>query len=167
MIRKECGLLACWLRVWLIIIGSLLLTGCNLASSDAEPTPVVFETAAYPSPTLPSDLPVFFPRQQLVDGEWVRMTGEITGPLGEANGCIYIGDYLVIWPPHYAADKEDGQIRILDNTGQVLATVGDEVYMGGGESPSLEFISIPADLSQQIPPQCLGPYWISAGILPN
>lgn len=160
-------MLAGWYRVCAVVVGLLLLISCNVESSNVEPSPLATQTPGLIIPTLPPDLPVFFPRQELVDGEWVRMTGEITGKLVEVNGCLRVNTYLVIWPPHYSLDIESGLVRILDETGQVMTSVGEEVYMGGGEKPSLEgVIGVSAQLAQEIPPECPGPYWISGGILP-
>ena len=94
------------------------------------------------------------------------MTGEIRGTLREENSCLRIEGYLVIWPPHYGADSENDQIRILDTGGHTLALVGEEVYMGGGEKPSLVgVIGVDEQLIRAIPPECPRPYWISGGFI--
>jgi len=107
----------------------------------------------------------------MVDGEWVRMTGEIVGEIVEVNNCLRINSadedtsYLIIWPPHYTTIVENGSIQILDHTGQIIALVGEKVHLGGGGTATLEHLSVPEQLLQEIPPECTGPYWVSGGII--
>jgi hypothetical protein len=158
------------LLVYIIYMtGLLLLTGCNnsFANSDQESESLDVLTI----PTLVPDLPIVFPRQQLVEGEWPRMTADIRGRLIVVGRCLRItaddshDGYLLIWPPHYNATVEDGEIQILDNTGQVLAMVGERVHMGGGGGSHLTYFTVPSELAQEIPAECGGPYWISGGII--
>lgn len=159
---------ATWYGVSAVLAVLLLCVGCHVESPAGEPEPLASPTPGFFIPTLPPDLPVFFPRQVLVDGEWVRMTGEIRGNVVEVDGCLRVNGYLVIWPPHYSLAVENDVIHILDERGASLAVVGEEVYMGGGEKPSLaEVIGVNDEVSQAIPPECSGPYWLSGGILPN
>ncbi|MFO7538008.1 MAG: hypothetical protein R6X32_08100 [Chloroflexota bacterium] len=151
------------------ITGLLLLTSCTSGFADSNQ-----ETASPEAliiPTLVPDLPLVFPRQQLVEGEWIRMTGQTGGRLIVVDRCLRITSddshdgSLVIWPPHYNATAENGEIHILDNTGQVMAVVGERVHMGGGGGSHLTYISVPSELAQEIPAECGGPYWISGGIV--
>lgn len=152
---------------------ALLLSACRSAAVTENQPPGDEPMPAFPIPTLPSDLPVFFPRQQLVDGEWVRMTSEITGTLIEESGCLRIvsdfesESYLVVWPPHYTLDAGSDPIQILDHSqdDQIVARVGEQVHMGGGGGSSPDYVSVPDGLDQQRPPDCPGPYWISGGVI--
>lgn len=162
------------LSICLALAFAILLFAACRTSSVAENQPPDDEpTPAFPIPTLPPDLPVFFPRQQLVDGEWARMTSEITGTLIVESNCLRIvsnvetESYLVVWPPHYTLDAGNDPIHILDHSqdDQTVARVGEQVHMGGGGGSSLDHASVPDDLQQQIPPDCPGPYWISGGII--
>lgn len=156
-----------------LALTSLFLVTCRSASITPTQSTVDEPTPAFPIPTLPPDLPVFFPRQQLVDNEWVRMTGEITGTLIQESACLRIvsdsdtESYLVVWPPHYTLDAGSDPIQILDysQNDQIVARVGEQVHMGGGGGPSLDHASVPDNLQQQIPPDYPGPYWISGGVI--
>ena len=115
---------------------------------------------------------IFSPTQELVNGEWIRLTGEITGEIVEANGCLRLNasqddaSYLIIWPPGYTFDASDALIQIRDETGRIVATTGEIVQMGGGGGTSLEgHAGVSEQLLQDIPSHCPGPYWISAGII--
>lgn len=174
MVERENCLPASCYRVWLLIAVSLLLTSCSgTPANNVEPNAHVMPTPGFLIPTLPADLPVFFPRQELVDGEWVRMTGEVLGRLVDVDGCLRLDSsdgstsYLVVWPPHYTAWVENDSIQILDHADhdRVLALVGEEVQMGGGGLSSLDYPSVPKQLAQEIPSDCPGPYWISGGII--
>jgi hypothetical protein len=157
----------------MLVFSLFLVIGCTSSFGADEPiTPMSTVTEVGPTPTLPPG--IFFPQTALIDGEWVRMTGEIYGMVVEENGCIRLissnggTSYLVIWPHHYWPDVENGRIQILDETGQVAAVVGQEteVHMGGGEGESLEgTFYVPEQVVQAIPAECPGPYFISGGFI--
>jgi len=112
---------------------------------------------------------VAFPRQAPLVTE--VMEAQLIGDLLLVDGCLrvkdlYSGDSILpIWPPEFTLGAENDGIQVLDGDGQVVARVGEEVYMGGGEvsSPSL-----PDCVRQQLPAECSGPYWIvGMGVRPN
>jgi hypothetical protein len=157
-----------WL--WLMIFLLLLITGCG-----TETVTDGFDTTApsaelRPTPTLPPGY--VFPRRELVNGELASMTSEIYGKLVVANGCLRLESsddgrsYLVIWPPNYQLDVKNNEIQILDESGQVLAVVGQEIHMGGGIGETLEDnIYVTEKIIREIPPECPGPYWIGGRIV--
>ncbi|MEJ2737532.1 MAG: hypothetical protein P8189_28915, partial [Anaerolineae bacterium] len=53
--------------------------------------------------------------------------------------------------------SEDEEIQVLDGTGQVVARVGEEIFMGGGEGSASVMAKC---VRQQLPVTCTGPYWI-------
>lgn len=127
-----------------------------------------------------SPVSVFFPKYNLVNGEWVRMSGEIEGELVKTGNCLRLiaspsnTNYLVVWPPGYELDEEGSDILIRDNGGQVVAWVGEKVYMGGGEVyaredeiATLEGVpGVSKELITEIENSgCPGPYWISGGVI--
>jgi hypothetical protein len=60
---------------------------------------------------------------------------------------------------------ENDEIQILDGAGEVVARVGEEVYMGGGEGSSEALADC---VRQQLPAACTGPFWIVGdGVRPN
>lgn len=121
---------------------------------------------------------LYFPKYDLVNGEWVRLGGAVEGELVKTGDCLRLiasvdnTNYLVVWPPGYELDEEGSEILIRDNGGQVVARVGEEVYMGGGEVYAREneiatFDGVPGVNEQLITEiensGCPGPYWISGG----
>lgn len=113
---------------------------------------------------------VAFPRQQPVEGVRAMMAAELTGELVLVDDClrinsIYGGTVLPVWPAEFTLRGENDEIQILDGNGQVVARVGEEVYMGGGEgSPE----ALADCVREQLPAACTGPYWIvGGGVRPN
>ncbi len=90
------------------------------------------------------------------------MTALAIGKLVVKDGCLRIGEgdssYLVLWQPDYFVNNNNGVIEVLDRNGQVVARVGEEIQMGGGE------VSLTAELERQLrkplPNECPGPYWL-------
>lgn len=123
---------------------------------------------------------LYFPKYDLVNGEWVRMLAEIEGELVRTGDCLRLiaspsnTSYLIVWPPGYELDEEGSDILIRDNSGQVVVRVGEEVYMGGGEVyaredeiATLEGVpGVSKELITEIENSgCPGPYWISGGVI--
>jgi hypothetical protein len=114
---------------------------------------------------------VAFPRQRPAEGIRVVMEAELIGELALVNGCLRVnsiyGDssVLPIWPPEFTLKAENDALQVLDGAGQVVARVGEEVYMGGGEGSAT---SLADCVRQQLPADCTGPYWIvGEGVRPN
>ena len=120
----------------------------------------------------PSSVPdIAFPRQTPVEGHRMVMQTEMIGELVLVDGCLRVnsifGDtsYLPVWPPEFTLRAHGDEIEVLDEDRQVVAHVGEEVYMGGGEG-SAE--SMPACVREQLPASCTGPYFIVGdGVRPN
>jgi hypothetical protein len=115
----------------------------------------------------PLELPpgLAFARQEPPEGMLVEMSALMIGRLVESEGCLRVvadgGDaagYLVIWPyDHSVGVEADGTIAIRDGDGVTVARVGDQVQIGGGETPSLGSSSVIEGAGG-----CEGPYWIAA-----
>lgn len=106
-----------------------------------------------------------FPQlRQLGPGAPESLGAEAVGELISDNGCLRLRDvdggdnYLLIWP-HTAEMTPDGQgVRVRDNSGVSLSfSVGDEIWMGGGETT---FSHVQRRVKQPIPSDCPGPYWL-------
>lgn len=113
-----------------------------------------------PLPPVESSLTIFFPQQEPVEGERVVMTALIFGELRLVDGCLRVGSgpgHLLVWPPGFSLSTENDGVEILNGAGQVVARVGEEVHMGGGEVP---FIEEAARTRLKIPADCPGRYWI-------
>jgi len=141
---------AAW-QVWPALIAvSLAAAACGDRSTTAS-------TSA-PAPA------IFFPQQKAVDGERVSMEALLAGKLALVEGCLYVHEsqtgvsYLLVWPPDSRLNVQDGAIQILDGAGQVVARVGDEIHVSGGEVASFEHLN--EYLRQTLPDDCPGPYWI-------
>jgi hypothetical protein len=107
-----------------------------------------------------SSLDVHFP--QLINTPNAYMEALLIGELILENGCLRVKDVnqesvLLIWDSRFSTDKEGEVIRVVhSNTGEVLATVGNFVSVGGG------FIDNPTafGLKEPLPEDCLGPYYL-------
>ncbi len=68
---------------------------------------------------------------------------------------------LIIWPVGYSLEKENDEVRILDEDGNVVAHVGDNISAGGGE--------VNKEIAEKytgksLPDDCEGPYWLSGDV---
>jgi len=99
------------------------------------------------------------------------MTAELIGELLLVDDCLRVNaaadaSYLILWQPEFSLKAENDSLHILNEAGQVVATVGEEVYLGGGEVRSIDHLD--EYVRQQLPPACPGPYWIvGAEVRPN
>jgi hypothetical protein len=114
---------------------------------------------------------VAFPRQGPIEGPRVMMEAELIGQLVLVDGCLRIESrhstesLLLIWPPEFGLVAEGDEIQVLDGEGQVVARVGEEVYMGGGGGSATGLAEC---VQEQLPAACTGPYWIVGdGVRPN
>lgn len=111
---------------------------------------------------------VFMP--QLKQRDISFMTALLIGELIVEDGClrirdVYTGEHtLVIWQADYFLNDNSGRLEILDETGAVVAQVGEMIYMGGGEQRTVDN----AELRQPVPEQCnSGPFWRMGTFLPE
>lgn len=147
-VREVVQSTAVW-QMWLVLIAvSLAVTACGDA-----PT-----TAAVPNRA------IFFPQQRAVQGEREVMEADLIGELVVVEGCLRVNSrysdtsYLLVWPPDFTLNTENDAIQILNGAGQIVARVGDEVRISGGEIRSVEFLD--ERVRQKLPAGCPGPYWI-------
>ncbi len=95
------------------------------------------------------------------------MMAEINGKLVlDDEGCLRIEeppghkDTVPIWPAGYELDTSGGKVRVLDEEGRVAATVGEEVYMGGGVIPKDQVTLADERRLRELFGRCQGEYWI-------
>ena len=88
----------------------------------------------------------------------------IQGRLVERDGCLWIGDGLVIWPRDYSLDTSGERARVLNGEGRVAARVGDYVTGGGGVAEGKGAAPALREQGVDLPPRCLGPYLIMGGV---
>jgi hypothetical protein len=118
------------------------------------------------SATIPATEPsIYFPTQEPVDGEREVMEALLFGNLTVVDKCIWvitedgepINIYLIIWPPNFTLNSGTDPAQIIDDNGNVVASIGDDVRLSGGEHRRL----LDPSVSETLPPSCLGgPYWI-------
>lgn len=120
-----------------------------------------------PSGSVPA---VFFPVMKPADAIPAGiMPG---GTLAHRDGCLWLDrsnqgrteSFLVLWPAGSTLRESDGKISVHDQNGVRVATVGERIEGGGGETRDLGFVR---ELTGQTPPpQCqLGEsYWRAYGV---
>jgi hypothetical protein len=137
----------------------LIMTACtSTTGSSLQPSENHLDATSDPSKK------IFFPRQEKTDGERAVMEALVRGTLVLVDNCIRVQydevgiNYLLIWPPDFSISFENGTIEIVNEDGKIVASLGDNVQMGGGEIKLLSLLD--KSIQEQVPPQCPGPYWI-------
>jgi hypothetical protein len=69
-------------------------------------------------------------------------------------------DYLPIWPSGYNMEFKDNKLIVMDETGNVIASEGDELTLYGGGIPHSWESEEYRQLNYNIPGDCYPPYWI-------
>lgn len=96
----------------------------------------------------------------------VHMTALAEGTLVQDGGYLRlkrdIDSALLIWPYGFTQRTEGGEIQVFDGSGRVVARVGDNIKVGGGE--------VSAKMAEQyigrpLPADCPGPYWIVSEVV--
>jgi hypothetical protein len=82
----------------------------------------------------------------------------LTGTLALRDGCLTIGDHLILWPSNARLSLDSGGVPIVGGGRNPPLRVGGPVRMGGGE-PWTNFKG--EGLLQPLPAGCTGPYWIA------
>jgi hypothetical protein len=83
--------------------------------------------------------------------------------LNEA-GYLRVGDALILWWHGYSYEIVDNDIWILNEDGQRVARVGDDVRLHGGFIP--EYV-VEQKIGQPLPEDCEGPYFLMGPIDTN
>lgn len=121
------------------------------------------------SPDKPSAPPgIFFPRVPTRD---VYPSALMEGVLEERAGCLFVTSdqdhWLVLWPEGYTARAAEGQLDVLDESGEVVGRVGKPLRVVGGETNPIE-VGGAAEAERwaseltgrDIPERCGDLYWI-------
>ncbi len=105
---------------------------------------------------------VVFPRQRQVAGPRSFPSAAFGGRLVNDNGCLRVGNSLVVWPAEFTLITKNGVLTIIDEHDRTVAQVGDELLLGGGEIPPDERAWLNTEILRQRPPErCPGPYWLA------
>lgn len=102
------------------------------------------------------DPSVHFPQLRMRSGSF--MEARMVGELVLKDGYLRIGESLIIWQPDYFLNSNNGTIEILDRNGEVVARVGEEVVMGGGDIEPLEYVN--RLIKEPLPEDCQGPFFL-------
>lgn len=130
----------------------------NIELPDNVRVDVVYEPLAQVPANVTAVPDVFMPQLRVASSSY--MEALLPGTLVVDAGCLRVqtenGDsYLVIWQPDYFLNDNDGQVEVLDRDGEVVATVGEPIQMGGGEASQFD----ETQLNEPVPDGCSGPYW--------
>lgn len=146
---------------------SLASTACGgdtaAQGDDEASTAGTSASPAAVSSTVPG---VFFPVRQPVNG---YMMAQIEGKLVlDDRGCLRLryegdGSLVPVWAPGFGVDDSAGEVRVLDAKGRVVARVGDEVNLGGGEGPPAERLpAVDGRTKRELRDRCPGEYWLAS-----
>jgi hypothetical protein len=107
-------------RIFAVIAG-LILTGCSYGGTSSG-----LRTQAEPG------TPGCYDTTDASGQLFVNATGgtSIRGTYGSFTGTA--GTIEVVWPHHYSARSVGDQLEVLDPTGRVVATTGQQVSLPGG-----------------------------------
>ena len=142
-------------------IALLSVPACAQAAPTLPPVETTTGSAAIKIDASSSVSGIAFPRQMPVEGERESMTALARGKLVLVGSCLRMGSVdgnLLVWPPDFTLITENDQIQVLNGAGQVVARVGEDVRMGGGQIGHIEGLG--EYVRQQLSPDCPGPYWI-------
>lgn len=135
--------------VWVFIIGMALIT--IACSPESAPNQCEYDG-------------IFFPRQK---ASVAVMDAILIGKLVKVDGCLRIDDsnsetsYLVVWPFGYSLKVVSTMIEVRDGAGKTRVRVGEEVFVSGGETKSVEGIAaLDEQLKRELSTRCPGPYWL-------
>ena len=92
-----------------------------------------------------TDAEIFFPTLGHQRGPIVSMAALLEGRLELEEGCLRVvpeGDprgFVVVWPPGFEVQWQREVIAVANGGGSVIAKVGDDVALGGGQPPNSVF----------------------------
>ena len=114
-----------------------------------------------PSP-LPNASSIIFPQSQTQSSAGEAL---LIGEVVVVDSCLRVDaresstDYIPIWPNGFSLRDENGIVEVLNEQGQVVARVGEEIQAGGGGIPRDSDMSWILPLAKPLPELCPGQYW--------
>ena len=69
-------------------------------------------------------------------GDRVNMLETINTELVLDEGCLRMGSanrHLIVWSPRFSLTTEDDEVQILNESGRIVARVGEKVRKSGGK----------------------------------
>ncbi len=110
---------------------------------------------------------VLLEKKPILD-EWKESSSTITGKfvLYTPSRCPRLHNeeemtsYLLIWPPGYMMEFNDSKLSIMDESGTVIATEGDELTLSGGGIPDSWNSDEYRQMYYNLPGDCHAPHFI-------
>ncbi len=144
---------------WLALLAVPLLAACG-ADPDARTregpgaNPTTMDASSRASG-------VFFPqvREGLDGGPDAMMGGKL---VLDERGCLrlQLGDEVPVWPANLRLETAGETVRVTDKGGGIVAEVGKEVFMGGGQFGLPKNVVSPRT-ARELRDRCPGSYWIA------
>jgi hypothetical protein len=147
--------------------GAYFVVGCEVRPSlrqDAE--------LLYTDVTSTTGSTVLFPHYTpALDGQ-VTGGGVIAGELVayEYRRCLHLqgtgpgAEGTLLWPPDWSARAEDEGVVVVDEEGQVVARLGDEVWLRARGVPHSMDAPVYRQLIDELPSGCIGATWLVDGV---
>lgn len=135
-----------WRAVAAVMTLAFVFAGCMGAQPDSE---------------------IHFLRQKPSDAPYMEALYE--GRLVLSERCLYLQNEdgnptdAAIWPFEFSLTVEGDSIQILNIDKEVVARVGDQVLIGGGEVPSMSQEEFDRNYLGTF--QCSGPYWLVGEVI--
>lgn len=111
------------------------------------------------------DVSITLPRL-VASAQQETMDAQLFGTLVEENSCLYVqsdtGDaqYLIVWAADYSPGIGQDSAFVQDESGLIAVSVGQHVYLDGGEIPADVQPDFEAESGLLPIEGCSGPYWL-------
>ena len=111
---------------------------------------------------------VFFPRYKPALDRQIVDAGSMNGKLVAYDyyRCLHLqtdwgpGPVTLLWPSDWSVRANDGEVMVVDATGQAVARLGDEISLRGRAIPhSMDFAAY-RQLVDKLPGDCVGASWL-------
>ena len=135
---------------FLLLVGSTGLIGCN--TNNLSESDIYFPTPEEPANAYMDALAT---GKLVLEGKFILL---------RSGFLFFTTDMLLIWPYGYSVEVEKGNIHILDDNGDIVASVGDHVKMGGGQSP-ISHSHLEILVGKPLPDSWEGTCWIVSEIV--
>lgn len=115
---------------------------------------------------------VLFPRYKPALDRQIVDAGSMDGKLVAYDyyRCLHLqtdwgpGPVTLLWPSDWSVRASDGEIMVVDGSGQAVARLGDEISLRGRAIPhSMDFAAY-RQLVDELPGDCVGASWLVDGI---
>jgi len=74
------------------------------------------------------------------------------------------GAVTLLWPSDWSLRASDGEVIVVDDAGQAVARVGDEVSLRGRPLPQSMDFAVYRQLVDELPGDCVGASWLVDGV---